>query len=283
MPRRRTDGSLTAIAPCGSEQNGTAPDLRIALDHLRSNSAFLARPDLTPCAKDKNGGPSVMAQVCVFDAYGTLFDVAAAARVAADEPGRAALKAVWLQLAEHWRHKQLQYTWLRTITHDYTPFWEVTMDGLDWAMEKVALDDPELRERLLALYWELPAYREVPVMLAQLKAAGKTCAILSNGSKDMLEGAVDSAGIGTFLDAVLSVEDVGIFKPSSRVYDLVGTEFGCPKDDVLFVSSNGWDIAGASGYGFETVWANRAGDPVDRLPHRPAHVLTDLTAIPELA
>jgi 2-haloacid dehalogenase len=225
-----------------------------------------------------------MAQVCVFDAYGTLFDVAAAARVAADEPGRDALKAVWPQLAEHWRLKQLQYTWLRTITGEYTPFWEVTKDGLDWAMEKVGLiDDPELRERLLALYWELAAYREVPIMLARLKAAGKQCAILSNGSKDMLEGAVDSAGIGEFLDAVLSVEDVSIFKPSSLAYDLVGTRFGCGKKDVLFVSSNGWDIAGATGYGFQTVWVNRAGDPVDRLPHRPAHILSDLSTIPELA
>lgn len=225
-----------------------------------------------------------MAQVCIFDAYGTLFDVASAARVAAEEPGRDALKAVWPQLAELWRLKQLQYTWLRTITDEYTPFWTVTKDGLDWAMEKVGLnDDPELRERLLALYWELAAYEEVPMMLARLKAAGKTCAILSNGSVDMLEGAVDSAGIGEFLNAVLSVEDVGIFKPSSRVYDIVGSRFGCAKEDVLFVSSNGWDIAGASGYGFQTVWVNRAGDPIDRLPHGPAHVLSDLTTIPELA
>lgn len=225
-----------------------------------------------------------MAKVCVFDAYGTLFDVAAAARVLADAPGRDALKAVWPSLAEHWRLKQLQYSWLRAITDEYTPFWEVTKDGLDWAMEKVGLtDDPELREALLALYWELPAYREVPVMLARFKADGKTCAILSNGNTDMLEGAVDSAGIGTFLDAVLSVEEVGIFKPSSRVYDLVGARFGCSKEDVLFVSSNGWDIAGAAGYGFRTVWVNRAGDPVDRLPYRPDHILSDLTTIPELA
>lgn len=224
-----------------------------------------------------------MAQVYVFDAYGTLFDVAAAARVVAEEPGRQDLKAVWPQLAEYWRQKQLQYTWLRAITNDYTPFWDVTEDGLDWAMEKVELDDPELRERLLALYWELPAYTEVPMMLAQLKAAGKTCAILSNGSPDMLEGAVDSAGIGTFLDAVLSVEAVGIFKPASTVYDMVGKRFGCAPDDVLFVSSNGWDVAGASGYGFETVWVNRAGEPMDRLPHTPKHVLSDLKTIPEMA
>ncbi len=223
-----------------------------------------------------------MTTTVVFDAYGTLFDVAAAARVVADQPGQDDLKAVWPQLAEHWRQKQLQYTWLRAITDDYTPFWNVTKDGLDWAMEKTGLEDPELREQLLALYWELPAYREVPLMLAQLKAAGTTCAILSNGSPDMLEGAVDSAGIATFLDATLSVDAVGIFKPSSRVYDMVGARFGCAKEDVLFVSSNGWDVAGAAGYGFPTVWVNRAGEPIDRLPHTPRHVLSDLTSLPEL-
>ncbi len=221
-------------------------------------------------------------RVCVFDAYGTLFDVAAAARMAADEPGRDALKAVWTGLAENWRRKQLEYSWLRAVTGDYVPFWEVTKDGLDWAMEAAGLDDPELRERMLALYWELAAYREVPVMLAQLKAAGQQTAILSNGSKDMLDGAVDSARIGEYLDAVLSVEDVGVFKPDARVYDMVGTRFGCARDEVLFVSSNGWDAASASSYGFRTVWVNRAGAPMDRLMANPAHVLADLTTIPEL-
>lgn len=221
---------------------------------------------------------------CIFDAYGTLFDVAAAARGAAAEPGRDALAAVWPRLAEDWRQKQLQYTWLRTITNEYIDFWSVTQGGLDWALERHGLaDDPELRERLLALYWELAPYREVPVVLARLKAAGKTCAILSNGSRDMLDGAVDSAGIEMYLDAVLSAQTVEIFKPSSRVYDLVGARFGCARSDVLFVSSNGWDVAGAAGYGFTTVWVNRTGDPVDRLAHRPHHILTDLTPLPELA
>lgn len=221
-------------------------------------------------------------KVCVFDAYGTLFDVAAAARVAAGEPGRGNLAEVWPALAEDWRRKQLEYSWLRAVTGDYVPFWEVTKDGLDWAMERAGLDDMELRERLLALYWELAAYKEVPFMLAHLKAAGQACAILSNGSKDMLEGAVDSAGIGEYLDAVLSVEDVGIFKPSSKVYDMVGERFDCARDEVLFVSSNGWDAAGAAAYGFRTVWVNRAGLPMDRLMAEPHHVLSDLTTIPEL-
>jgi len=221
---------------------------------------------------------------CVFDAYGTLFDVGAAARNAATQPGREKLAEKAAELAEHWRLKQLQYSWLRAVTGDYTSFWEVTQNGLDWALEKTGLDgDMELREVLLALYWELSAYKEVPMMLAKLKAAGKKTAILSNGSPDMLEGAVDFAGIGIYLDAVISVEDVGIFKPAPKVYELVEQQMGCTRDEVLFVSSNGWDAACAAGFGFQTAWVNRAGEPMDRLPWTPAHTLSDLTTIPELA
>ena len=119
-------------------------------------------------------------------------------------------------------------------------------------------------------------------MLARLKAAGMNTAILSNGSPDMLAGAVDSSGVGANLDAVLSVQDVGIFKPARSVYDMVGDRFGCTPDEVLFVSSNGWDAAGAAGYGFRTVWVNRAGDPIDRLPAQPHTILSDLTTIPDL-
>jgi 2-haloacid dehalogenase len=220
---------------------------------------------------------------CVFDAYGTLFDVAAAARIAAEQPGQQKLAEVWPRLAADWRTKQLQYTWLRAVTGEHTSFWQVTKDGLDWAMEASGLDDPVLRETLLALYWELPAYKEVPAMLATLKAEGFLTAILSNGSPDMLAGAVDFAGVETWLDAVLSVEDVQVFKPARRVYDMVQTRFGTQPDQVLFVSSNGWDAAAAAGYGFHTAWVNRAGDPMDRLPAKPHHVLTDLTSIPDLA
>ena len=130
-------------------------------------------------------------KACIFDAYGTLFDVAAAAREAAAEPGREAFAKVWQKVATDWRLKQLQYTWLRAVADAHTDFWEVTQNGLDWALEASGLDDPELRERLLALYWELSAYPEVPAMLAALKSAGYQTAILSNGSPDMLAGAVD--------------------------------------------------------------------------------------------
>ncbi|WP_293451120.1 haloacid dehalogenase type II [Planktotalea sp.] len=223
-------------------------------------------------------------KICVFDAYGTLFDVGAAARIAAGEDGREALAAKAGELAEFWRQKQLQYTWLRAVAGNHTDFWTVTQNGLDWALEKTGLGgDLELRERLLALYWELQAYKEVPMMLAQLKAAGLKTAILSNGSPDMLDGAVGSAGIEIYLDGVLSVEDVGVFKPSAKVYQMVLDRFGCTADEVLFVSSNGWDAAAASGFGFETVWVNRAGEPMDRLFATPEHTLSDLTEIPRLA
>lgn len=219
---------------------------------------------------------------CIFDAYGTLFDVNAAARLAADEPGQDALAAVWPQLARDWRLKQLQYTWLRAVADQHCDFWQVTQDGLDWAMEAAGLDDPILRERLLALYWELPAYAEVPDMLAELNSRGIQTGILSNGSPDMLSGAVDSAGLGEFITANLTVESVGVFKPHAKVYDLVEAHYGCARDEVLFVSSNGWDAAGAAGYGFQTAWVNRAGEPIDRLYAKPHHVLSDLTTIPDL-
>ncbi|WP_417838692.1 haloacid dehalogenase type II [Tritonibacter scottomollicae] len=223
-------------------------------------------------------------KTCIFDAYGTLFDVAAAARQAAAEPDFPQLSDNWATLAQTWRLKQLQYTWLRAVTEAHTDFWQVTQDGLDWALEAAGLDgQPALRQRLLDLYWELAAYPEVPAMLRALKDAGYQTAILSNGSPQMLAGAVDSAGLGDVLDDVLSVESVGIFKPAAAVYDLVGQRFGDERPEVLFVSSNGWDAGCATGYGFTTAWVNRADEPVDRLPWRPAHVLSDLTPIPDIA
>lgn len=222
-------------------------------------------------------------KVCVFDAYGTLFDVSAAARLAAAAPGGEALAAVWPKLSEVWRAKQLQYTWLRAITGAHVDFWTVTCDALDYALEAVGLDDAALRDRLRALYHELAAYPEVPAMLAALKGAGLQTAILSNGAPGMLAAAARSAGIAESLDAVLSVESVGVFKPDARVYGLVGAHFGVTPDEVLFVSANGWDAAAATGFGFTTLWVNRAGDPVDRLPWRPAHTARDLSVTPAVA
>ncbi len=219
---------------------------------------------------------------CIFDAYGTLFDVNAAARIVAAEPGQAPLAALWPKLAQDWRAKQLEYSWLRTIADRHIDFWQITQDALDWAIDAHGLHDNALRAKLLAVYKELPAYPEVPAMLKALKAKGKTIAILSNGSPEMLQSAVISAGIGAYLDDVLSVEEIGLFKPHMRVYDLVGENFNVPQTEVLFASSNGWDAAGAAGYGFASVWVNRNGLPVDRLYASPHRILRDLSTVPEL-
>ena len=225
-----------------------------------------------------------MAELIVFDAYGTLFDVAAAARRAAAEPGQERLAGTWPQLAAIWRDKQVGYSWWRTVVGAHAPFWQVTEEALDFALEATGLSgDDALRERLLALYRELDAYDEVPAMLDRLKQAGKRTAILSNGSPDMLRAAVAHAGIGPALDAVLSVETVGVFKPAGAVYGLVGQRFGTDRGEVLFVSANGWDVAAAARYGFTAAWVNRDGAATERLPGRPAHVLPDLSTLPGLA
>ncbi len=219
---------------------------------------------------------------CIFDAYGTLFDVNAAARAVAAEPGQAGFADVWQEVAAHWRAKQLQYTWIRALTGHHTDFWQITQDALDWALERTGQGDPDLRERLLGLYFTLEAYPEVPEMLAKLKAQGLNTAILSNGAPEMLKGAVDSADLAALLDDVLSVESVGIFKPDASVYKLVGERFGCRPGEVLFVSANGWDAASARAFGFRVLWVNRAGEPRDRLPDPPDRIADDLTPVPAI-
>ena len=221
---------------------------------------------------------------CIFDAYGTLFDVASAARLAAEEGTSLALAEHWRAVAADWRERQLQYTWIRAITGDHADFWTVTTDALDYVLEASGLHgDDALRDRLRALYMDLAAYEEAPDTLVALKDAGLATGILSNGTPEMLQSAAKSAGIGRLLDHVLSVESVGIYKPSSKVYDLVNRAFDCERDSVLYVSANGWDVAAAAGYGFRTAWVNRTGQPADRLPWSPDHVLGDLTGVPELA
>lgn len=218
----------------------------------------------------------------VFDAYGTLFDVAGAARAAAAEPDGAALAQIWPRLAEDWRRKQLEYTWLRAIMGAHADFATLTAEALDWVLEAHRLTDPALRARLLALYDTLPAYPEVADVLTNLKASGYRLAILSNGTPAMLATATRAAGIDGLIGTLLSVEAVRIYKPSAAVYGLVEARLGVRPQDVMFVSSNGWDIAGAARFGFRTAWVNRAGQPRDRLPHRPAHTIPDLTHLARL-
>ena len=214
----------------------------------------------------------------VFDAYGTLFDVAGAAREAARGPGGEAIAGAWPALAEHWRDRQLQYTWLRSLAGDHADFAQVTADALDWAMERMGIEGEGLRARLLALYDTLPAYPEAADALAALRAAGHRTAILSNGTPAMLDAAVAASGLGPF-EAVVSAEEAGVFKIAPAVYDLVEARLGVPPGAVTFVSSNGWDAAGAAAYGFHAVWVNRRGEPVERLPGRPARIVPDLSGL----
>lgn len=216
-------------------------------------------------------------RLALFDAYGTLFDVAGAARTAAAEPGCGALAKHWPALSALWRRKQLEYSWLRAVMGAHADFWTVTGEALDHAIEATAVD-PALRPRLMDLYRRLPAYPEVAPVLQAIRAQGVPTAVLSNGSPAMLTDAVAAAGLGDLLDDVISVEDAGVFKPDPRVYALPGRRFGVAKGEVLFVSSNGWDVAGAACFGFRTLWVNREGAPRDRLPHGPGHEAKDLSA-----
>ncbi len=218
-------------------------------------------------------------QVCVFDAYGTLFDVDGAARIAGEADPSGRLGEVWPRLAADWRRKQLDYTWLRAAAGQHADFWQVTQDALDWALEAAGLQDDELRAQLLALYEELPTYPEVRTELQALESAGLACAILSNGTPHMLQRAVAAAGIAEYFDAVLSVEAVGVFKPARAVYDLVGARFDLPHGEVLFISANGWDICAGAAYGFRTLWVNRQGAPQDRVFQPPEATRPDLTGL----
>jgi len=217
---------------------------------------------------DSDAVPSRAAVAAVvFDAYGTLFDVAAAARSAAAEAGFEAVADRWPAIADAWRVRQLEYSWLRSLAGEYDDFWQITEDALDWTLAAQGLaGDARLRRRLLDLYWELTAFPDARPALDALRASGRALAILSNGSGRMLDAAIANAGMRDVFDAVLSVEAVRAFKPDPKVYQLVCDRFACPPDSVSFVSSNGWDAAAAAGFGFRSIWVNRSGQPPERLP-----------------
>ena len=212
----------------------------------------------------------------VFDVYGTLLDVDAAAREAAAAPGMDALASSWPQLAAAWRQRQLSYSWLRTTMQRYTDFWTITQNALDVTMAEMGIEDAAMRETLLSLYTTLSAYDEVPAVLRDLAARGEGTGVLSNGSPAMLDSALDAAGIADSLDQVLSVDSLRLYKPDPAVYRLVTDAFGCTAADVTFYSSNNWDVAGAGSFGFRTIWVNRAGKPWDDLPEPPAHQVSSL-------
>ena len=216
-------------------------------------------------------------EACVFDAYGTLFDVNSAARSLQDELGTR-----WQPLADLWRTKQLQYTWLRGLGGHHADFWTVTSDALSFAFDSLKIQDPKLHQRLMTLYLSLNVYPDVIDALKQLKAGGMRLAILSNGTPQMLASAAANSGIADLLDAVLSVEEVGVFKPHPSVYKLASDRLQLDPDRICFLSSNGWDAYAAKAFGFHAVWCNRFNQPPERIPGTPDGQIATLAALPDI-
>lgn len=219
----------------------------------------------------------IAVRACVFDAFGTLFDLSSAAARCSDVLGTKTAA-----VAQLWREKQITYTWLRAVQNLHADFWQVTGDALDYTLETLAIADPAIRTRLMGLYRELSCFPEVPETLRRLKAEGYATAILSNGSPDMLGDLVASAGIGGLLDHVLSVEEVGVFKPHPSVYQLAVDTLGVPAKEISFQSSNGWDAYAASAFGMRVVWCNRYGQRPERLPGSPDREVRSLAELPDL-
>lgn len=208
----------------------------------------------------------------VFDAYGTLFDVhSVVRRCESFFPGKGA------QLSQLWRAKQLEYTWQRSLMQRYLPFSSVTREALAYACEASGLElTAERMEALMSEYTMLATYPDVPQAFARLSGFRK--AILSNGSPDMLDPVVAHAGLR--LDAVISVDELQIYKPSPRVYELAVKKLGVPKEKIGFVSSNCWDALAAKSFGFSAYWINRQAAPVDRLGFQPDAILRTLGDLP---
>lgn len=216
-------------------------------------------------------------RACVFDAYGTLFDYASAAARCRDVLGDKLGPLTTL-----WRDKQLQYTWLRALEDRHANFWSVTGDALDFALETLAIEETGLRERLMQLYLTVDAFPEVAEVLKRLKAAGLKTAILSNGTPEMLGAAVKGAGLSDLLDAVLSVEEVGVYKTHPRAYQLILERLGVERAAVSYQSSNAWDAYAASAFGMRVVWCNRYGQRPERLPGKPDFEVRSLAELPAL-
>lgn len=208
---------------------------------------------------------------CVFDAYGTLFDVSSVARGAADE-----LQELWQPLSDLWRSKQLQYTWLRGLAGHHADFWQVTGEALDFAMESLGVADPALRARLMDLYLRITPYPDVRPALDDLRSAGIKLAILSNGTPHMLAAAVANSQLSGYFEAVLSVEEVGVFKPHPSVYRLAPQRLGLRAEEICFLSSNGWDAWSAKAFGLRVLWCNRSGQVAERMPSLPDGEVSDL-------
>ena len=223
-----------------------------------------------PSARSAVSALSVVAdftgiQAFVFDAYGTLLDLnGAVAPVAALLGDRAA------DLLKVWRTKQLEYTWLRSLMGRHADFTQVTGEALEYACAAIGADAAELQPAMLEAFFHLPAFPDAEPLLRTIRARGLRTAVLSNGTPAMLGSGLLATGLGPLLDAVLSVEDVGIYKPSPAVYQRASAALGIGPESLVFVSANAWDIAGASSAGLRTIWINRTGAPPERLPYRAA-------------
>ena len=214
------------------------------------------------------------AQHAVFDAYGTLFDVHSASSRHQARLGEKAQAVSAL-----WRTKQLEYTWLRSLMQRYVDFWQVTQDSLDYALDSHGIDDESLRQDLLNAYHKLACYQEVQETLLNLKELGLGTAVLSNGAPKMLEAGVRNCNLEEILDSVFSVDSIGIFKPAPQVYQLATDQLGCTPEEILFFSSNAWDVSGATTFGFQAVWVNRFGQAPERLPGTPVLEIKTLDAV----
>jgi 2-haloacid dehalogenase len=217
-------------------------------------------------------------RACVFDAYGTLFDVGSPVRKLSAELGEKALP-----LASLWRQKQLEYTWLRSLMGVHADFWHVTGDALDYCLETLEIRETDLRDELMALYLKLDAYPDVAAALEAVRGKGKRVAILSNGSPSMLDNAIRSAGLEKLIDLTLSVEDVGIYKPSRRVYRHAMQRLQLhDQPAICFVSANAWDAQAAATFGFQVVRLARNGGLDDRIPGTPAARIEKLTQLVDM-
>ena len=211
----------------------------------------------------------------VFDAYGTLFDLHAAA-----ERYQAQIGPEWQQLSRTWRSKHLEYTWVHSLSGQSATFWQLAEQSLDFAIAATGLSlSADVRHKLLAAYRTMAAYPEVAEVLAGLKRGGARLAILSNGDPDMLADAVRAAGLESLLDDMISVSAAGIFKPAPAVYRLATDRFGCAAGEISFQSSNRWDIAGAKAFGFHAVWVNRAAAPDEYPGLPPDRIVGDLRGL----
>ena len=212
----------------------------------------------------------------IFDAYGTLFDVNSAAEKCKDNFGDN-----WEGVANFWRTTQLEYTWLRSLMDRHKDFWQVTEDSLDKSMKAFDID-PSMRNELLNLYKVLSPFEEVPETLKTLKEKKFKLAILSNGTPSLLDELVKSNNLDNLFDDIFSIEQVGVYKPSSRVYDMPIKKYNINKSEVAFLSANTWDVSGGGNYGYQSIWVNRNNNIFDNLDFKPKYQITDLNKLTQL-